>query len=95
MRPIWKRSITLGLAALSLATLADAGLAQTTSTSQQQRRYPAPTFNQNTFGTDWAKPRQNNGSFYNDPRQSTVRGQSGTRRCAPPLFYDTVSGSCR
>ncbi|MEW6454516.1 MAG: hypothetical protein AB1490_28015 [Pseudomonadota bacterium] len=93
MRVLWKRSIQLGFAALTLAAAADSGLAQTSS--QQQRRYPAPTYNQNTFGTDWAKPRQNNGSFYNDPRQSPVRGPSGTLRCAPPLFYDTVSGSCR
>jgi hypothetical protein len=93
MRPIWKRSIRLGGAVVLLTALTGASFAQTTT--QQQRRYPAPTLNQNTFGTDWAKPRQNNGSFYNDPRQSPVRGQSGTRRCAPPLFYDTVSGSCR
>jgi hypothetical protein len=93
MRALWKRSMPFGCAALLLAAAANAALAQTTS--QQQRRYPAPTVNQNTFGTDWAKPRQNNGSFYNDPRQSPVRGQSGSRRCAAPLFYDPASGSCR
>jgi hypothetical protein len=93
MRPLWKHSIQFGCTALLLAALTDLGFAQ--STTQQQRRYPAPTYNQNTFGTDWAKPRQNNGSFYNDPRQSPVTGQGGSRRCAPPLFYDTVSGSCR
>lgn len=93
MRALWKVSVPLGCAALLVAISADAGLAQ--NSSRQRSTYPAPTFDQNTFGSDWAKPRQNNGSFYNDPRQSPIRGQNGTRRCAPPLFYDTVSGSCR
>ena len=90
---IGNRSIRLGVAALALAATMDTALAQ--STSQRRSTYPAPTYNQNTFGNDWAKPRPNTGSFYNDPRQSPVYGQSRTPRCRAPLFYDTVSGGCR